>query len=167
MSDPRCRVGLAVERQRPAVFGLDRRPSIGERELEPTEKVLIVFAMLNLLAGFVLGVPFAVERRHKKYAPRYLVAAHIGALMQGAILLGLVFALRLSRLPYWLELWAASMLALSSVALVAKDVANWIMKIDDEFAERPLPARVLGATGVLAGFVGIIILTLGVAAEIL
>ena len=100
------------------------------------------------------------------HASRYLVAAHIGALMQGAILLGLVLAVRLSRFPYWLELWAVSMLALSSVALVAKDGANWVMKIEDEFAERPLPARVLGATGVLAGFVGIIILTLGVLAEI-
>ena len=67
------------------------------------EKVLIVGGVLNLAYGALLGYPIVVIRAKGAPAtPRYLLAAHVGTLLQAAILLGLVWAARLSTLgPGW------------------------------------------------------------------
>ena len=63
------------------------------------EKVLIAGGMLNLAYGTLLGYPIVVIRAKGAPAtPRYLLAAHVGALLHAAILLGLVWAARLSGL---------------------------------------------------------------------
>ena len=55
------------------------------------EKMLITGGVLNLAYGVLLGYPITVI--HAKGAPatpKYLMAAHVGALLQAAVLLGLV-----------------------------------------------------------------------------
>jgi hypothetical protein len=59
--------------------------------LTVAEKVLITGGVLNLAYGVLLGYPITVIRA--KGAPavsKYLMAAHVGALLHAAILFGLV-----------------------------------------------------------------------------
>ena len=55
------------------------------------EKVLIVGGVLNLAYGTLLGYPITVIRaRGAPATPKYLMTGHISALLQAAVLLGLV-----------------------------------------------------------------------------
>jgi hypothetical protein len=59
------------------------------------EKVLITGGVLNLAYGVLLGYPITVIRaKGAPAAPKYLMAAHVGALLHAAVLLGLVWAVR-------------------------------------------------------------------------
>jgi hypothetical protein len=61
------------------------------------EKVLIVGGVLNLAYGMLLGYPITVIRAKGAPAtPKYLMTTHVSALLHAAILLGLVWAARLS-----------------------------------------------------------------------
>jgi hypothetical protein len=63
------------------------------------DKVLVVGGVLNLAYGALLGYPITVIRAKGAAAtPKYLMAAHVSALLHAAILLGLVWAARLSAL---------------------------------------------------------------------
>ncbi len=122
------------------------------------EKVLILGGLLNLVYGFLTGFLYAKERAGKSSASRYLVAAHIGPLMQGTMLLALVPAFVLAGGVVEVEATAAWLFVLSSVLIAAKDTLNYLRGVEDEFQARPVLARVLGTTGVLAGSGGLGIL---------
>jgi hypothetical protein len=109
-----------------------------------------------------LGYPITVIR--VKGAPavsKYLMATHVGALLQAAILLGLVWAARLSTLgPGWLDV-AAWLVVVSSALIAAKDTLNWLTGVQDEFSEKAKTAP-LAALAALAGPIGIGIFVVGV-----
>ncbi len=130
--------------------------------MSDAERVLIVGGMLNLGYGYVTGLFFAVARQRREYAHRYLVMAHVGPYMQGAMLLGLVFAVRLSALSADNELMAAAALVFSSIAIAAKDTINWLQDVRDEYVDRPIVPRILGAVGAPAGVLGFVMLAVGV-----
>lgn len=130
--------------------------------MEVATKILVVAGILNLAFGFLVGFPFAMARMKAPYAPRYLVAAHIGSLMQGTMLLALVIAFRYSRLDLSLAIWSASLLAASSFFLALKDTLNWVLGINDEFEQKPAVPKVSGLIGVVSGTVGLAILVFGV-----
>ena len=125
------------------------------------EKVLIVGGVLNLAYGTLLGYPITVIRAKGAPAtPRYLMATHISTLLHAAVLLGLVWAARLSTLdPGWQDA-AAWLVVVSSVLIAAKDTVNWLTGVQDEFGEKartaPLaalaaPAETLGVGIFLVG----------------
>ena len=89
------------------------------------EKVLIVGGVLNLAYRTLLGYPITVIRaRGAPATPKYLMTGHISALLQAAVLLGLVRAARLSTLgPGWLDV-AAWLVVVSSALIAAKDTLN-------------------------------------------
>jgi hypothetical protein len=126
------------------------------------EKVLIVGGVLNLAYGMLLGYPITVIRaKGAPAAPKYLMATHVGALLQAAILLGLVWAARLSTLSSgWLEV-AAWLVVVSSALVAAKDTLNWLTGVKDEFRERAKNAPV-AALVALAETFGIGIFVVGV-----
>jgi hypothetical protein len=72
------------------------------------EKVQIAGGVLNLAYGVLLGYPIVVIRvKGAPATPKYLMATHVGALLHAAVLLGLVWAARLSTLgPGWQEVAA-------------------------------------------------------------
>ena len=109
------------------------------------DKVLIAGGVLNLAYGTLLGYPIVVIRAKGAPAtPRYLLAAHVGTLLQAAILLGLVQAARLSTLgPGWLDT-AAWLVVISSALIAAKDTLNWLTGVKDDFSEKARTAP-LGA----------------------
>jgi hypothetical protein len=75
------------------------------------------------------------------------MAAHIGVLLHAAVLLGLVWAARLSTLASGWEEVAAWLLVVSSALIAAKDTLNWLGGVQDEFGEKAktMPLAVLGA----------------------
>ncbi|TGK15919.1 hypothetical protein [Leptospira kmetyi] len=126
------------------------------------EKILILAGVLNLAYGSLTGFPYALARKKAEYPSRYLQAAHIGSLMQGAMLLGLVVAFRYANLSENLALIGASLFAVSSLFLALKDTANWLQGIKDEFQENPVLGKLLGAIGVVTNLAGIFVISYGV-----
>jgi hypothetical protein len=126
------------------------------------EKVLIAGGILNLAYGALLGYPIVVIRAKGAPAvPRYLMATHISALLHAAILLGLVWAARVSTLGASWEDVAAWLVVGSSVLIAAKDTLNWLTGVQDEFGEKAKTVP-LGALGAVAEPLGIGIFVVGV-----
>ncbi len=132
---------------------------------DAASRILIIGGLVHLVWGLMTGIPMGTLRMNGKEVPRYLTLSHMGGLMQGPLLLGLVFAVHLSKLaPLW-ETVAASSVAVASTLLVIKDTLNWWLKIEDEFAERP-PWFHLGVVLVPLYIVGILVLCVGVVASL-
>lgn len=125
------------------------------------QKILVVYGVLSLNYGFVLGIPLSRVRTTAPSAPRHLVTAHLSAIIQGAVHLGLSVALTLSALAAWLETTAAILLASGSALFVAGATANWLQDVNDHFAERSLGWR-LFATSSAGHLTGMSIVTVGV-----
>lgn len=127
-----------------------------------TDKILIIGGLLTLTYGTLLGYPLVAlrQRAGNPPAPRYLNVAHVGAVLQGALVLGLVWAARLSDLPDGWNITAAWLVVIAGVLIAAKDTINWLTGIEDEFAEksRTMP---LGLAGALAMTAGLIIFVVG------
>lgn len=118
--------------------------------------------MLNLAYGLFIGF-FAVRLRMQGQPelPKYLRNAHVGPLMQGPMLLGLVFAVGLSDLSAGVEELAAWLLVIGSAALDLGDTLLWIRGTPDAFADRRDPGAVLGGIATVLSPAGILILTVG------
>ena len=129
--------------------------------METAAKLLVVGGVLNLAYGVVTGLLLTNVRMRRPEAPRYLVLAHLGPLMQGPILLGLAVAVALSDLPASLETLAASLLIANSVAIAAGDTLNWTGGVRDAFAERSA-GFYLNAAGAMLFAVGLLIILIGV-----
>ena len=126
------------------------------------EKVLIAGGVLNPAYGVLLGYAIVVTRvKGAPATPKYLMAAHVGALLQAAVLLGLVSAVRLSALgPGWLNV-AAWLVVVASALVAAKDTVNWLTGVNDEFGEKSKAAP-LGALAALPETIGAGIFLVGV-----
>ena len=127
------------------------------------EKMLIAGGVLNLAYGVLLGYPIVVTRvKGAPAASRYLMAAHLSTLLHAAVLLGLVWAARLSTLgPGWTDV-AAWLVVASSALVAAKDTVNWLTGVQDEFSEKPTYAAPLAGLAALAEPIGIGIFVAGV-----
>ena len=126
------------------------------------DKVLIAGGMLNLAYGVLLGYPITVNRlKGAPATPRYLMVAHLSTLLHAAVLLGLVWAARLSTLgPGWHQL-AAWLVVVSSALVAAKDTVNWLTGVQDEFTDKS-KATALGGLAALPETIGIGIFVAGV-----
>ncbi|QLY29120.1 hypothetical protein H0264_28015 [Nocardia huaxiensis] len=131
------------------------------------EQVLIIGGVLTLGYGSLLGIPMTALRMREPHppTPRYLNVAHIGAVIQGVILLSLVWAARMSELSSGWETTAAWLLVASGVFIAAKDTINWLTGINDEFTEKAKTAP-LGLAGAVTLFAGLVILAVGVFAAL-
>lgn len=126
------------------------------------EQILVLGGVINLVYGFATGFMLAVIRQKQAMAPKYLLFAHTGPLLQGAMLLGLVFAVQMAPLAAGVETTAAALLTSGAILLAAKDTINWRQSIADEFREKPVWGMALGALSVLTSTIGLLILTVGV-----
>jgi hypothetical protein len=126
------------------------------------EKILIVGGVGNLAVSFVIGFVLSRARLRDPAAPHaWLLQAHRVALWEGFMLLGLVFAARLSPLSSGWEILAASLLVAASALQEASAIANLVQGIPDQFAQRKLGYQ-LAATNAVLGAVGLVILIVGV-----
>ena len=130
------------------------------------EQILVLGGIINLIYGFITGFMLAAIRQKKAESPKYLMFAHIGPLMQGAMLLGLVFAVQMAQLSAGAETTGAVLLTVGAFLLAIKDTINWWQTIGDEFGEKPVLGLALGMVSVLASSVGLLILSFGVIAAV-
>lgn len=114
--------------------------------METAAKILVAYGTVSLTVGFLLGLPLSRARDQAPVAPRHLVTAHLSAIIQGAVHLGLSVAVAFSSLPAWVETTAAGLLAAGSALFVAGAVANWHQDIGDHFAVRSLGWKLLAAS---------------------
>jgi hypothetical protein len=100
------------------------------------QEIVIVYGVLSLSYGFALGIPLSRERVAAPAASRHLVIAHLSAILQGAMYLGLSAAFAMSTLTSSLETSAAVLLVCGSVLFVTGATLNWRQHVGDHFAER-------------------------------
>lgn len=129
--------------------------------MDTAQKILVVYGTLSLGYGFALGIPLSQARMHSPEASRHLVVAHLSAIIQGAVHLGLSVALGLSQLTAWLETTSALLLVAGSTLFVAGATANWLQGVGDHFAERSLGWKLFAASSV-GHITGIVIVIAGV-----
>ena len=88
--------------------------------MDTASKILIVAGMANLMVGALSGIPMGLMRQGgAEVVPKYLTMVHLGALMNGPILISVAFALTTSTLSPWIDTTAAGLLALASAILLA------------------------------------------------
>jgi hypothetical protein len=129
--------------------------------VDTAQKVLVVYGTLSLGYGFALGIPISRARMRSPEASRHLVIAHLSAIIQGGVHLGLSVALGLSQLTAWLETAGALLLITGSALFVAGATANWLQGVGDHFAERSLGWKLLAASSI-GHITGIIVVIAGV-----
>ncbi|MPZ99148.1 MAG: hypothetical protein GEU80_07390 [Dehalococcoidia bacterium] len=131
--------------------------------MEVAEKILTVGGVLLLTYAFFTGFLLSRARDRSPVGPKYLILAHTEPLMQGAMLLGLVWAVRLSSLDGRVEAVAAALLVVAASIQGGKELLNWRQGIEDEFAHQPRPLGYYAARvqSPMAS-VGLIILVVGV-----
>ncbi|PWN08136.1 hypothetical protein DDZ15_00435 [Rhodohalobacter mucosus] len=105
-------------------------------------QILIVAGLIVLMYGFLLGIPMARARKKASRAPRYLIAAHLAALIQGSILLALTVAFDFSMLASWIETLIASLFTGGVLLFDLGLTINWLQGSEDAFAERSLGYKV-------------------------
>jgi len=108
-------------------------------------EILILAGVFILTYGFLLGIPVAKARDKALRAPRYLMMAHLAALIQGAMLLALTIAFDFSTLASWVETVAASLFVLGVILFDLGLTLNWLRNIDDAFKEKSLGHKVSSA----------------------
>jgi len=130
--------------------------------METAGKILLVGGVLNLAYGVVTGYSMSLTKMRGKEVPRYLTLAHLGPLMQGPALLGLVIAVGFSRLSSGTETLAAWMLVAGMGGVTLKDTINWLTHVRDDIAQRSLGfylgglSAALIATGLAIVIVGVV-----------
>ncbi len=133
--------------------------------METAQKILVVYGTLSLSFGFALGIALTSVRMRRPEASRHLTVAHLSAIIQGAVHLGLSVALGFAEITAWLETAAALLLVTGSALFVLGATLNWLQHIGDHFAERSLGWRLLAASGP-AHISGIAIVAAGVLAAV-
>lgn len=132
--------------------------------MEVAEKILIVGGLLLLLFAFLTGFLLSRARERAFQGPKYLILSHMEPLMQGTLMLALVWAVRLSDLDGRLEALAASLMVAAASIQGSKELLNYYQGIQDEFATHPRPigwyaARIqspMASVGLIIFIVGVL-----------
>lgn len=104
--------------------------------MDISTQILIIGGMFILSFGFLLGIPMALAREKASRAPRYLLAAHLAALIQGGMLLALTIAFDFSTLNPWVKTAAASTFVAGVTLFDLGLTLNWLQSVDDAFREK-------------------------------
>ena len=131
--------------------------------MEVAEKILITGGVLLLVYAFFTGFLLGRARAESPVGPKYLILSHTEPLMQGSMLLGLVWAVRFSTLDGRLEGLAAALMVAAASIQGSKELLNYRQGIVDEFSHQPHPIGFYAARiqSPMAS-VGLIIITIGV-----
>jgi hypothetical protein len=133
--------------------------------MQTGQEILIVYGAISLMYGFVLGIPLSRIRMRQPEAPRYLVVAHLSAIIQGGVHLALSIALGFADMTPWLTTLSAALLISGSALFVSGATLDWLQRVGDHFAERSLGWRLLAASGPVH-ISGMAIVTAGVLTSI-
>ncbi len=129
--------------------------------MSTAQKILVVYGTLSIAYGMALGLPLSRIRMAQPAGPRHLVTAHLSALMQGAMHLGLSVAVGFATFSPWVLTASAVTVACGSALFVAGATANWVMNVGDHFAARSQGWYLLSASGPLH-LAGVFVILAGV-----
>lgn len=126
--------------------------------MESSTQILVMGGMFILAFGFLLGIPMTMARSKASRAPRYLISAHLAAIIQGGLLLALTNAFGFSTLSSGVETVAASLLVSGMIFFDLGLALNWLQDIQDAFGESSLGNKIssIGVPLILIG-AGIVI----------
>lgn len=113
--------------------------------MDNATQILITGGMIILIYGFLLGIPMALAREKASRAPRYLLAVHLAALIQGGMLLALTIAFDFSTLTSWIETVAASLFVGGVILFDLGLTLNWLQSVEDAFGEKSLGYKISSA----------------------
>jgi hypothetical protein len=133
--------------------------------VDTAQKILIVYGTISVAYGFALGVPLSQARMQGPVASRHLVIAHLSAIIQGALHLGLSIAVGFSELTAWLETAGGCLLISGSALFVAGATLNWLQDVGDHFVERSLGWKLFAASSI-GHVTGILVVAVGVIAAV-
>lgn len=121
--------------------------------MDTATEVLIVGGMSVLAFGLLLGIPMAQARSKAHNAPRYLLIAHLAAIIQGGVLLALSNASGFSTMSTGVETVGAVLLVAGAALFGLGNVTNWLRGVKDGFAEKAVGNKISapGTAGMLAG----------------
>lgn len=125
------------------------------------QSIFVVYGVVVLAYGFVLGVPLAASRMKAAQAPKHLVTTHLSAIIQGAVHLGLAYALGFAELSVGFALAAAWLIVAGSGLELVGGTINWLSGTGDQFAEKSLGFRFNSLVGPPA-IIGAVIVAVGV-----
>jgi len=125
------------------------------------QNVFVVYGVVILAYGFVLGVPLAASRTKAAQAPKHLVTTHLSAIIQGAVHLGLAFAVGFTDLSTGWAVAAAWLIVAGSALEIVGGTINWLSGTGDQFAEKSFGFRFNSLVGPPA-ITGIVIVIVGV-----
>ena len=130
--------------------------------MSTAQRIVLVYGTLSIVYGMTLGLSLSGIRTSNPTAPRHLVTAHVSALMQGAMHLGLSIAIGFATITPWLLTASAIALVCGSALFVAGATVNWLMNVGDHFAEKSHGWYLLSASGPLH-LAGALVVLAGVA----
>jgi hypothetical protein len=133
--------------------------------MDTATRVLVVGGMSVLAAGLLLGIPMAAARNKAPRAPRYLLIAHLAAIIQGGLLLALTVAMGFSIQSKGIETTAASVLVGGVGLFILGNAMNWLHGTQDAFADKTVGNKV-AAAGTPLILVGAGIILYGVVAAL-
>lgn len=117
--------------------------------MSTAQQLFLIYAMLVLGLGFLLGSILGMLRMQQP-SIRSLATAHVETLMQGAMHLGLAFAVGLVGFDSGLATVGAWLLVIGSAMQAFGVTMNWIQKVKDQFAEKSLGYMVNSASTFVA-----------------
>jgi hypothetical protein len=106
--------------------------------LTTAQSIFVIYGVVALGYGFVLGVPLAAARMKAPQAPRHLVTTHLSAIIQGAVHLGLGFLVAMVTLGNGWATAAVVLIVVASALELAGGTINWPSGTGDQFSERSL-----------------------------
>ncbi len=125
------------------------------------QSIFLVYGVVALTYGFVLGIPLAASRMKAPHASRHLVTTHLAAIIQGAVHLGLVVAIGFADVSTGLAVAAAWLIVAGSSFEIVGGTLNWLSGTGDQFAEKSLGFRFNSLVGP-PSIIGILIVAFGV-----
>lgn len=128
---------------------------------ELAQKIFLVYGVISVGYGFLLGLPISRVRMKAPVAPRHLIIAHLASIIQGALHFGFAFAVGFSGLGQQIETLSAILLVAGSALFVTGATLNWLQEVGDHFAARSVGWKLL-AVSAPANLTGIGILLVGI-----
>ena len=126
-------------------------------------KILIIAGVLHYAYSFITGAAMGYVRLSEPAVPKYLTYVHVGAFMNGSMLLATTVALEMSPIAERTETWVAILLVAGAILLALKDTVNWLLKVEDDFREKRRPyGFIIGNLSALSSTTGLVILIVGV-----
>lgn len=124
------------------------------------QQLFVIYGTVIIGVGFILGSILGMARMKQPYI-RSLATAHVETLMQGAMHLGLAFAVGLVDFDSGWATLGAWLLVIGSAMQAFGVTMNWIQGTKDQFAEKSIGFLVNSASTFVA-MPGLIITAFGI-----